>query len=365
MTTPIIKNVSTKLLKKASIAKNKLLEENDIYLDEKHKELCEAYYKYLELNKEFQYKNKKVKYESIKLCNHILSDTHNHDIVEFKNITFEIDLLYNDYNKKFINKIYVNVNPDFYQEWLSEQNLFIKSLTPEQIYTLRCHTHDGDVIINNFILNNYTLSDNIDKIDNGFRKEDSIIISKKTMKTNRDFILFYYQIKQYLYELDNKYKYLSRLELEDYIINNYNKFNWTKILKYYMTDINNIFKICPKIKNNLVLYRGSTDSHFLDNSKNGLFNSKTLTSVSLSSYVAITYSSKNCCVMRIRLKKGSKIIYIQPLSIYDGDLEALLQFNTLFNIDYPRHKIKYYKTNNICPDKTNYKEIIVSDLTVI
>ena len=32
MTTPIFKNVSTKLLKKASIAKNKLLQENYIFL---------------------------------------------------------------------------------------------------------------------------------------------------------------------------------------------------------------------------------------------------------------------------------------------------------------------------------------------
>ena len=58
-----------------------------------------------------------------------------------------IDLLYNEYNKKFINKLYVLNDVSYYEEWIKEQNTFIKSLSPEEIYTLRCHTHDGDVII--------------------------------------------------------------------------------------------------------------------------------------------------------------------------------------------------------------------------
>ena len=58
------------------------------------------------------------------------------------------------YNKKFINELYVLTNPKDYEEWIEEQNMFIKSLTPTEIYTLRCHTHDGDIIINYFIRNN-------------------------------------------------------------------------------------------------------------------------------------------------------------------------------------------------------------------
>jgi len=208
--------IRSSLTQKLSKARKTIKENKDIYLDSDHEQLCLYYKKYQELLKQFNTKKTKITYETLKLDKHILSQDHTDDLITFKNNNINIDLLYNEYNKKFINKLYVLNDVSYYEEWIKEQNTFIKSLSPEEIYTLRCHTHDGDVIVNYFINNNFKIDIDIDLVDNGYRKS-KIVVDKKQFNTNRNFILFYYQIKQYLYSLDNSYKSLSRIELEKYI----------------------------------------------------------------------------------------------------------------------------------------------------
>jgi hypothetical protein len=253
--------------------------------------------------------------------------------------------------------------------WIYEQNNFIKSLTPKEIYTLRCHTHDGDIIINHFINNNFKIGigdgngngngigTDIDKIDNGNRKS-TIIINKKVFKTNRVFILFYYQIKEVLGSN------LPRLELEQYIIDNYKSFDWNKILLLYIRDINLIFSKTPTVKDTIVLYRGVSSDYYLKDSSKGFHISKTLCSRTLDYKTAFTYSSPDYNIMRVKLPKGSKAILIDNISPYE-ESEVLLPFDTKYYIDYPRHLINYYKQTDICPDDTKSKKITVTDLSVI
>jgi hypothetical protein len=69
--------------------------------------------------------------------------------------------------------------------------------------------------------------------------------------------------------------------------------------------------------------------------------------------------------MRVKLNKGCRAILIDNISAYDNEAEILLPFDTKYNIDYPRHFINYYKQNDICPDDTKSKKIMVTDLSVI
>tara|TARA_B110000046_G_scaffold76464_1_gene84632 strand:- start:407 stop:1534 length:1128 start_codon:yes stop_codon:yes gene_type:complete len=355
--------IRSSLTQKLSKARKTIKANKDIYLDSDHEQLCLYYKKYQELMKQFNTKKTKITYETLKLDKHILSQDHTDDLITFKNNNITIDLLYNEYNKKFINKLYVLNDVSYYEEWIKEQNTFIKSLSPEEIYTLRCHTHDGDVIVNYFINNNFKIDIDIDLVDNGYRKS-KIVVDKKQFNTNRNFILFYYQIKKYLYSLDNSYKSLSRIELETYIIENYTTFDWNKILILYIKDIKNIFKKSPKIQDTIVIYRGVNDEYYLKNSTKGVFNSQTLSSYTLDHKTAISYADRNCCIMRVKLNKGCKAILIDNISPYN-EAEILLPFDTKYNIDYPRHLINYYKQNEICPDDTRSKKIMVTDLSVI
>lgn len=350
-------NIKKSLKQKLYIARKNIEINNDIYVDDEHKKMCLYYKKYQELVKQFSTKTTKITYHTLKIDKHILSENHEDDIIVFKENILISDLLYNEYNNKFINKLYVICDISYYEMWIYEQNDFIKSLTPSEIYTLRCHTHDGDIIVNYFINNNFKIDIDIDKIDNGNRKS-TIIINKKIFKTNRDFILFYYQIKEFL---DSN---LPRLELEQYIIDNYKTFDWNKILLLYIRDINLIFSKTPKVKNTIVIYRGVSSDYYLKDSSKGFHISKTLCSHTLDHKTAFVYSSPEYNLMRVKLPKGSTAILIDNISPYT-ESEVLMPFDTKYYIDYPRHLINYYKKSDICPDDTKSKKINVTDLSVV
>ena len=153
----------------------------------------------------------------------------------------------------------------------------------------------------------------------------------------------------------------------------YKKFNdrdFTAIKRFKATGINvvllsgDIFNKSPKIKDTIVIYRGVNDDYYIKKSTKGIYNSDTLSSYTLDHKTAINYASKNCCIMRVKLIKGCKAILLDNISPYD-EAEILLPFDTKYNIDHPRHFINYYKQNDICPDDTKSKKIMVTDLSVI
>jgi len=358
-------SVNASLLNSLQRARKNIEKNRDIYMDAEHELLCEYYRKYQEQAKKFQNDKQKISYNTFKIDKHLLSNSHDKpDEIIYKDYKLNYEVFYNKYNKKFINNLYVLTNPRDYEEWVDEQNKFIKSLTPEEIYTLRCHTHDGDIIINYFIRNNMKIDKDIDVVGNENERKSTLIVEKDQFKSNRSYILFYYQIKEHLYKNYKELSKLSRIELEEYIIENYKYFDWDKILLLYIRDINKIFNKCPVVKKTLVIYRGSYNDYFLQNSKRGIYVVNTLTSHTLNPKVAIGYSGIDCCIMRVKLSEGSKAILIDNVSGYEEE-EILLPFNTKYYIDYARHSINYYKHNIICPDESQARKLTVTDLSII
>jgi hypothetical protein len=362
----ISSNVKASLMKGLYRARKNIERNKDIYMDSEHELLCEYYKKYMDLSKQFDNEKIKISYNTFKIDKHILSESHEKaDEVIFKDFKIKFDAFRNKYNKKFINELYVSTNPEDYEKWIEEQNEFIRSLSPEEIYTLRCHTHDGDIIVNYFIRNNFVIDKHIDSVGNEIHRKSTLIVEKAQFKSNRDYILFYYQIKEYLYKKNAELSKSSRIELEEYIKAKYNTFDWSKILLLYIRDVNNIFKKCPSVKKTLVIYRGSNDDYYLKNSTRGVHITKTLSSHTLNPKVAIGYANIKCCIMRVKLSAGCKAILIDNISGYEHEDEILLPFNTKYYIDFARHSLSYYKNNLICPDETQAKKITVTDLTVI
>ena len=362
----ISSNIKASLLDGLYRARKNIERNKDIYMDSEHELLCEYYKKYTALSKQFDSEKIKISYNTFKIDKHILSDSHGKpDQIIFKDFKIKFEAFRNKYNNKFINELYVSTNPEDYAEWIEEQNKFIRAMSPEEIYTLRCHTHDGDIIANYFIRNGLVIDKHIDDVGYEIQRKSTLIVEKAQFKSNRDYILFYYQIKEYLYKKNAELSKLSRIELEEYIKDEYNTFDWGKILLLYIRDINNIFEKCPSVKKTLVIYRGSNDDYYLKNSTRGVHITKTLSSHTLNPKVAIGYANIQCCIMRVKLSAGCKAILIDNISGYEEEDEILLPFNTKYYIDYARHSINYYKNNIICPDETMSKKITVTDLTVI
>ena len=99
-------------------------------------------------------------------------------------------------------------------------------------------------------------------------------------------------------------------------------------------------------------------------STRGTFEGETLSSYTLNYKTAVSYAGIGCCVIRLNVKIGTKLILMDSISIYNEE-ELLLPFDTKYYIDYPRQTITYYKTSEICPDPSKGKKMTVSDLSII
>lgn len=172
-------NIKASLLEGLYRARRNIERNKDIYMDSEHELLCEYYKKYMALSKQFESDKINIAYNTFKIDKHILSDSHNKpDQIIFKDFTIKFEAFRNKYNKKFINELYVSTNPDDYAEWIEEQNKFIRAMSPEEIYTLRCHTHDGDIIANYFIRNGFVIDKDIDDVGYDIERKSAIVVNK-------------------------------------------------------------------------------------------------------------------------------------------------------------------------------------------
>ena len=124
----ISSNIKKSLIDSLYRARKNIEENKVIYMDSEHLLLCEYYKKYMELSKKFQNEKMNIKFNTFKIDKHILSESHDKkDEIVLKDYKIDFELFYNKYNKKFINKLYVLTDIKDYEEWIEEQNIFIKN----------------------------------------------------------------------------------------------------------------------------------------------------------------------------------------------------------------------------------------------
>jgi hypothetical protein len=74
-----------------------------------------------------------------------LEKRHNKTNFQFVDADYTYVLKYNEYNKKFINKIQNYIDVKNLQDFLQMQSNFLESLSMREIYTLKYYTYHGDI----------------------------------------------------------------------------------------------------------------------------------------------------------------------------------------------------------------------------
>lgn len=123
--------------------------------------------------------------------------------------------------------------------------------------------------------------------------------------------------------------------------NNVEKENMHNLPKYrsFSNIIKKSFMDVPPLKEEIMLYRGVYEEE-------PLF--RTVISTSLSIDEALNYSSKNCCLLKIKMEQGSKILPIFPYSMDVDELEVLVDSSAFFylnginTMNYRGRKMKVY-----------------------
>jgi hypothetical protein len=348
---PINESIKTKLLSKLSSTRS-IIEDNDIYLNEQHKLLCNYYNKYIELKNKLETKNKHFTIEYMKNDldidenNTLLSNEFNNNITYKKN-SYIYNIKWNEYNKKFINKLNYIFNIDYINIFLQQQHSFLSSLNTRELYNIKYYTFHGDIYLNAFIQGTFS----IDTIKN---------YSGNLVSYENDLCYFFYQLKDYfkknkyndiIIDIDDNKSFINFIKDEclnfDISIYNY-------IFNKYLLEMNSIFKKAPKTTQKLILYRGISSDYITSKLKKNFYKNTQFISTSLFIENAINYATgKNKHILKINVNIGLPIIFVEGITLAEKDFEVIIPINSIFLLKKSAKKVHFYKKkdNIICPDE--------------
>lgn len=171
-------------------------------------------------------------------------------------------------------------------KWIHDQNVYSNTLSVLDKKFIKLYTKDGDVVLNAFIRNNFTVTNN-----------------------EIQFISRHYDSFE---DIMNRYDTLANF------------------LIHFYSSINRIIDNAPKTHKSFVLYRGEKNAHQSCNPHDSMYLNRGVMSSSISSKVAIKYSrnrahKKFMYVTRILVPEGSRCFYINKnLSVWKSDEEEII-----------------------------------------
>jgi hypothetical protein len=119
------------------------------------------------------------------------------------------------------------------------------------------------------------------------------------------------------------------------------------ILRRYIKALDKIIVHSPPLQHNIVVYKGSTQIGYFDFSRHNIYKNKRYMSVTMDLETATSdvFTSPNCCIQKILLLRGTKVLY--PIISYYHEYELIL----------PRHR-HLYATSPVYKPSNNKKEAI-------
>jgi hypothetical protein len=194
------------------------------------------------------------------------------------------------------------------KEWFKLQRIYYNNLSLKYNSYINFYTYKGDVLLNNFIRNNFIVT------------EDMISF------INDSFYYIDYMIETYEY-------------LEDFLIDYYN-------------GINEIIKNAPVLDNDIVVYRG----HLTKVINKGIISTSLNTSISIRfSFDELT--KKHNYISRITIPKGTSCLYNSKLS----EMEIMLPDNIILNETAPYTEHTYFREKGMFEKKNSYIENILTN----
>lgn len=254
-----------------------------------------------------------------------------------------------------------------------------------------------------FTLYGYTLEKGYDVIkafhNDGFQKAkelylDIVINNKNIYLEQRIYFPFYFGLVNSIKELEFKYltndttMYSIISKLKKIIYNKDNEYIYKEIIKYidkFITDfiikfiisftvntIDSCIKNAPFTNQDMWVYRGTKDKYIIDENNELLIYNKKLdtyntdlsninvihpsimsTSISMYSTEEFMNISRNykesagCCLKVIKVPKGSRVLFLSPISNYINEVEILFASNSKFKIKYLNKEMKYISTTTM------------------
>lgn len=263
-------------------------------------------------------------------------------------------------------------------EWIYKSIKYINDLPIEDKFTVLGYTHNGDELVNTYLLGNNPKLKTL--IDNYYYESDK-------EKYNDWFLPIFFQMVKVIMSkrrdiLINKTDKLTLPKLRSFISNSVISETYEHILtklklfsydfyvdciRMYEEDLKRIINNSPPMTNTSILYRGVKDKYYYPDPSNKVFKSSTFISTSYNPESAYEFSSLNCCFKKIIAKPGTKGLFIEAVTLHSGEFEVLLSSGNSFNIIEDKVGSGSYKEKQSFSDicKGELKDMEITTMEII
>jgi hypothetical protein len=247
--------------------------------------------------------------------------------------------------------------------FLTNNNIYLHSLTNRELFILASYTHTGDKLINKYIL----FESNKDKY--GLIDYVKSWNSDKMFLTVIDHLLgipafvnpLFFQLKKRMPSLTFRQilRFIYTEPRDEKFINMI-----IDCISEYAMEFKNIVNKAPKLTDELIVYRGVETQYYSTDGKN--FESATYISTSIDPNVSIRFSkaTTGCCVKKMILKPGTRAIFMQPISRYKQEAEVLIPAMTKLAIINEERRMYYeYPRESPIDCFDEGREILITTMT--
>lgn len=257
--------------------------------------------------------------------------------------TLNISIPYTKYSRLMVERLYKEIKFPT-QAWISLNDDYLQSLSKYDLFTVIAFTNQSHWFIT----------------DRKGRMKTNLIAFDK----NLYFPLFMQTLL--IKAMENSEDLDTSMSPDTYkkIMSeapHYDETFWTQAISLYNDDLIRIIRLSPPVEKEFMVYRGVT-TQYLRLGKSNLTTLEQHMSTSLCPYHAIEYMrGSSCCLARILVTVGSKVLFVEGLSFYSNEYECILpktariDIIAVQNILLPRNKY-------IDPCFTNLHSIMVIDM---
>ena len=197
--------------------------------------------------------------------------------------------------------------------WIESQKRYIESLNEHQKNTITDFTDDGHELLKEVVLNTIDWDKFYSSIKDGR-------------------VHFYELIIYKIHRLFRQQGSHTTIEIIKSSTDSIPKNVYITVIKKIQDDINYIINKAPRTTEEMTLYRGTLDPYFTN--KKGEWVSPITVSTSLSEEIAREFMDKvkKCCLKIIKIPKGTRMLYVEPVTVIEEEQEVLLPSGSKFKV---------------------------------
>lgn len=267
---------------------------------------------------------------------------------------------FNPIQEKLFHRLYSGVS-SFDNDWFYQNDEYIKGLSLRHKFALVAMTNKSQQHVQSYLKGtiNNEFRDRIRHWKNDIYGYMPIFFQILDECLNTRKFVQWRQMENKNQKLKKDYQYIVKHicpALTDRDIDKY--------IQDLYKEVKAIFSKCPKTTKPMVMCRGIRSSSTTEKT---ISSHRGFTSLSLNPHHALKYTGSVCCLQKIKILPGTRLLFIGGLSSFKKEMECLLPDNIKFYQVKQSCEIilKNNKLKTKCPESNDTRRITIQELVVL